>query len=260
MTKAEIIWALNKIYTQVSARSASESSDLFATMFPDSTIAKNFNMHKDKLGYVISYGLGPYFENELVKIIRKTDIFAIAFDESLNKIAQKGQMDVIVRFWMDNMVHTRYLTSVFLGHAKALDLFEAFTNVFKDRSIKLKNMIQVSRDGPNVNKKFYNDLNTYLQESDDYPELVDFGTCILHIVHGSFKTAHNDIEWETNEFLRAAYYLFKDSPSRRADYLHFTNCKLFPLKWCEIRWLENSKVMERGLTVFDNLKIYFENT
>ena len=37
-------------------------------------------------------------------------------------------MDIVVRFWDNgsNMVATRYLTSVFLGHATAKDLEEKF--------------------------------------------------------------------------------------------------------------------------------------
>lgn len=57
-------------------------------------------------------------------------MFTFSFDESLNKIAQKGQMDVIVRYWKDNQVHTRYLTSMFLGHAAATDLLKAINDVF----------------------------------------------------------------------------------------------------------------------------------
>lgn len=48
----------------------------------------------------------------------------IGFDESLNKVAQKSQMDIFVTFWDDitNQRTTRYFTSVFLKSVKAFDL------------------------------------------------------------------------------------------------------------------------------------------
>ena len=62
-------------------------------------------------------------------------------------------MDIVVRFWANNQVQTRYLTSMFLGEAAASDLLQAITNVFSTHGLNLKKMIQVSMDGPNVNKK-----------------------------------------------------------------------------------------------------------
>lgn len=83
----------------------------------------------------------------------------IGFDESLNKVAQKEQMDVSVRFCMDDgspnknsTVTSRYFGSAFWGHATASDLLNSFLLVIKD--IELKKILQISMDGPNVNFKF----------------------------------------------------------------------------------------------------------
>jgi hypothetical protein len=68
--KAEIIWALNKVLCHLSDRSSSDSCDLFPLMFPDSVIAQKFAMQKDKIAYVITYGLGPYFQNKLARELK----------------------------------------------------------------------------------------------------------------------------------------------------------------------------------------------
>ena len=54
--------------------------------------------------------------------------YVISFDESLNKVLQKEQMDIIVRFWdkEKNKVSSRYLNSQFLGHTRAADLLQKF--------------------------------------------------------------------------------------------------------------------------------------
>ena len=256
---AEILWAITQVVTHSSARSFGICSDLFKIMFPDSEIAKKFKLHKDKLGYLVTYGLGPYFQKELTNLVKECPCFCISFDESLNSVAQKGQMDMAVRFWDGNLVQTRYLTSAFLGHATAEDLLMTFLQNLKDTGLDAKKMLQVSMDGPNVNLKFLKDLKKYLGDSPSDPELLDFGTCSLHTIHGAYKTAHNNSEWNIHRFLRSLYYFFKDFPSRRADYKRITGSHLFPLKFCSIiRWVENSKVIERAVEMLPHIKKYVD--
>ena len=65
-------------------------------MFPDSDIASSFKMQKDKAAYVVTYGLCPFFQDQVSDIVRKCKFFSISFDESLNKVSQKGQMDIVI--------------------------------------------------------------------------------------------------------------------------------------------------------------------
>ncbi|KAJ8671995.1 hypothetical protein QAD02_003254 [Eretmocerus hayati] len=256
---AEIYWALDHVSNKSSLRSACNSSKLFPKMFKDSEIAKKFQMVKDKLSYSVTFGLGPYFRDELLEIVRLVDFLNVSFDESLNKIAQKGQMDIMFRFLLGDEVVTRYFSSTFLGHAKASDLLYAFKTEFAKHGIDIVNlMTQLSMDGPNVNKKFRRELCESLEVSQNSPGLIDTGTCILHIVNNSYKKGHAEVDWNVNDFLRVIYYLFKDFPTRRADFIHFTCTTLFALNFCFIRWLENAKVMQRALSMVDPLKTYVE--
>jgi hypothetical protein len=61
VTRAEVLWAMNAARQGYSYFSCNESGDLFRKMFPDSKIAENFKMERNKLSYVISHGLGPFF-------------------------------------------------------------------------------------------------------------------------------------------------------------------------------------------------------
>ena len=69
------------------------------------------------------HGLAPYFQRQLVNKIQQCEHIVVGFDESLNKVAQRQQMDLNVRFWNNetNEVETRYLTSEFLGRSSAMD-------------------------------------------------------------------------------------------------------------------------------------------
>ena len=66
VVRAEIIWALNGVMSHSSLRSNSNAAQIFQIMFPDSDIAKQFEMQKDKNSYVVTFGLGPYFQAQLV--------------------------------------------------------------------------------------------------------------------------------------------------------------------------------------------------
>lgn len=80
--RAEILWTLQYIYKHSSARSASDSTHLFPLMFPDSTIAKKLQLGRTKLGYAVTHGLGPFFQDELSNAVRQCQIYNISFDKT----------------------------------------------------------------------------------------------------------------------------------------------------------------------------------
>ena len=260
VTRAEIIFSFCHVSKQGSLRCFSEISDCFPIMFKDSEIAKKFKMHKDKLSYSITYGLGPYFQKVTANEVRNCDYFAISFDESLNKIAQKAQMDLIVRYWKNNeFVETKYLTSCFLNDVTAVGLLEGFKSGLLELNLDANKIIQVGMDGPNVNLKMLSDLKEFLTaENPDSPKIIEIGTCSLHVVNGSFKTGHAKTGWEIDKYLRASYYLFKDFPTRRGAFMCITQSYDFPLKYCSIRWIENSRVMERAKSILSKIKAYVQ--
>ena len=55
----------------------------------------------------------------LLKEAIKQNSFYVFCYESLNKISQRGQMDIHVRFLNENKIQARYFTAVFLSRARA---------------------------------------------------------------------------------------------------------------------------------------------
>lgn len=227
-------------------------------MFPDSKIAESVTVGRTKMSYLVTFGLAPFFNQILLKEIADCAKYVICFDEALNKIAQKGQMDLVIRYWntCKNRVESRYLTSVFLGHSTAKDLMEKFREGIS--GIPTKKLIQVSMDGPTVNHKFFRSLLEEEEEKGNH--IFDLGTCELHVVHGAFRTGHKASGWNLNAIFRALHQLFKDSPARRADFIAITETSTFPPKFCEVRWIENVKVAERALELLPHVKKYIENS
>lgn len=255
----EIMWSITRVTTRTSTRGAERISKTFPLLFPDSTIAQEMSLKKDKIAYCITYGLGPYFRQILLEEVQNAKTICISIDESLNKVCQSAQMDVIVRFWDSSKqeVSTRYLASIFPERCTSDGLFKAITNALKDLKLNLSNVLQVAMDGPNVNLKLHSDLLKYMEEN-GMNKILNLGTCTLHIVHNGYKTAHDSSNWNIHRLLRSLYYLFKDFPTRRADYKYYTRSSLFPLKFCSVRWLENGKVLQRALNILPHVKKYVE--
>lgn len=255
--KAEIYWALHNTVTHHSHSSSQAVTELFRHMFPDSKIAKSFKCGKTKLSYLITFGLAPYFTNELIDILKEVQHFVLLFDESFNRVTKNEQMDVHVRFWdsIQQKTVTRYLRSEFLGHCTAQDLMIKIKE--STNQIDTSKMIQISMDGPNVNKKFYRDYCLDRSTSlPDAPNLIDIGSCGLHVIHGAFKTGANATGWKLDNLLRSLYYLFNESPARRADYTAITDSEIFPLQFCSTRWIEDVNVAQRAVEIWGNICKY----
>jgi len=92
----------------------------------DSEIAKKIQLQEGKARYTITFGLACYFRQKLLGLLSTARHIVLGFDESLNKVARKQQIDVAMRFWNEavNEVDVRYLDSVFLGHTRAAELLK----------------------------------------------------------------------------------------------------------------------------------------
>ena len=185
-------------------------------MFPDSKLAKNFSLARTKCLYMQTYGIFPYLFSVLMDEIKFSDYCSISFDESMNKITQNEQMDIDIRFWnkLTNLVESRYLKSVFLGHTAASDLLNAFKSGLTD--INMDNISQVSMDGPSVNWKFYDDI-TRDRDQFELSGLINIGSCGLHVIHGMFKAGIEAVGWDLKKLLKGLFQLFHDSAARWSD-------------------------------------------
>ena len=253
--KAEILWAFETVMSHSSFNSNKNKPRLFQTMFPDSDVAKQYQMKASKCKYLITYGIAPYVEQKLLEEVKKAEVYAAIFDESLNTAMQAKQMDVLVRFWSecDGQVKTRYLGSAFMGRATADDLVNNFESTLS--KLGMLNLVQVSMDGPNVNWSFYDKLSER-RKDEQLNTLVGTGSCSLHSVHGALQTGVQAADWEVAPFLCGIFILFHDSPGRRSEYIRITGSSGFPLHFCATRWMEDLVVVEIALQLLPNITVY----
>ncbi|GBL72175.1 hypothetical protein AVEN_115162-1 [Araneus ventricosus] len=251
-----ILWSLKCINSRYSYNFCEENNKIFEKMFKDNLIAKQFSCGATKTEYVCCFRLAPYFKATLIKCLHNVEQYTVLFDETLNKASQLKQMDILVRFFYNDQIVTRYLTSAFIGHAKADDILSAFYECVE--KLKLSKILQISMDGPNVNWKFFENLQADLKKEYSH-ETLSIRCCGLHILHNSFKYGESSTGWNISEILTSLCWLFKDSPARRQDFLMLSTLKKFPLKFCKVRWLENVPAVERAIEIWPDVVSYVQN-
>ena len=123
-------------------------------------------------------------------------------------------MDIGIRFWSQEakQVEVRYWDSQFLGYATCGDLLENFSKSLV--GLDLSKIIQISMDGPSVNWCFY-DIIVKNREEMELHQLINIGSCGLHITHGSFKTGIEVTDWNIKATAKSAFQILQDSPARR---------------------------------------------
>ena len=233
-TKAEILWALNCVTSGYSNNSCSDLNSLFQVMFPDSEIAKLFQLGPDKIRYMVNFGIAPYFKSLLMDTLKKSECFVVSFDESLNEVTQLCEMDLLVRFFdhLENKVKIRYFDSRFFGHGTHKDLVKQFHDGLKD--LDPNKMYQISMDGPSVNMKFLEEISKE-RKADEQHQLINIGSCGLHTIHGALKTGAEKANWKIKETLKEAFQVLHDTPARREDYESVTGSTIYPLYFCATR-------------------------
>ncbi|XP_058873644.1 uncharacterized protein LOC117967216 isoform X2 [Acipenser ruthenus] len=252
--EAEIRWAVKVVLSRYSFNSCTDVPKLFSSMFPDSDIAQHFSCSATKCAYLVCFGLAPYFKERLIEEVRLSNCYAVSFNVCLNEVTQTDQVDLVISYWneKDGKVAVRYLGSEFLGHTRAEELLESFK--WSLTPLDPKKLLHMAMDGPRVNWKFLRDLEVDRKEEDPtLPDLINLGSCGLHVVHSSLQYGANETGWMLGELLGALWQLFHDTPAWRDDYTQITGSTRFPLKFCPHRWVEDLKVAERALELWPNV-------
>ena len=139
--------------------------------------------------------LTPFYKQNIMNQFTPKDTeppyFVLCFDEAFSIVSnQKHFVRHLIYF--DEYLqgkHRLYFNSQFMGHAQASHLIHSLIEVLKDLDYVNK-MIQVFMDWPIVNWFLLDKLSSHQKEENaNGPDLMNIGSCVLHIVHGSFGTA-----------------------------------------------------------------------
>ena len=137
---------------------------------------QSFSCGATKRVYLACFGIYPYFHELLIEKIRAVKYYTLSFDENLNRIDQKKQMHMIVRFWdsESKSVTERYFNSEFISYATAADMLTHLKNGMA--LLNPSSLVQIFIDGPNVNWKFYHNLFQE-RKGEELPDLLNIACC-----------------------------------------------------------------------------------
>lgn len=258
--KAEIVWALNCVKNNFSFASNIGNANIFLTMFPDSEIAKQYNMSETKCKYIVQFAIAPYVKELLLDDFRSSP-FTFKFDESTTKQVKK-QYDGYVQYFSKthNRVISAYTGSLFVGHCRSKDLIQHFFEFGTQLQWDVKYLLHLGMDGPNVNLAFQKDLISILKNEYN-KKIVDIGTCSLHPVHTAYGKGLKTLSIDVEKFTQELHFFFKYSSARREDFglaSDVTNVKTANmLRHVSSRWLSIRQVLKRIIEQWDNLVEYF---
>ncbi|KAK7880781.1 hypothetical protein WMY93_032594 [Mugilogobius chulae] len=250
--RAEICWAVKVVTSQYSYKSCEDVGDVFRTMFPDSDIAKNFNCDEERVGYLTTFGIAPHFSSLMKSRAAEESEYVLHFDQRFNIEMEKRQLDVNIRFWNDNQIKTRYLTSLSMDHQTAEQMCSEIKKACTE--IGFHKLLQLSLDGSKVDWKLFSKVQENI-ESETGKKMLDVGSCGLHVLHNSFRSGCVSTKWKLSSALKSLKDLFKEESVQR-DFTEVTGSTSFPLDFCNNRWIENVIVAERVLQILPSIKAY----
>ncbi|CAM4988142.1 unnamed protein product [Rotaria socialis] len=201
VSQAEILWALKSVQNVFSYKNSDDIGKLFRTMFQDSKIAQKFSIQHSKISYVIAHGLWPYFRDLLIKDIKNCEGFVLCFDEQTNNQNNK-QLDLYFRYW---------------NHAQANVVVDGILGAFRTDGIDISKLLMLSRDNPNVNKTVDKMINDAMKKKVN-AELLNIGTCNLHVIHNGFRAGTTETIWHVENFCMNIWSWFQKSPARQEDF------------------------------------------
>lgn len=184
------------------------------------------------------------------------------YDETTSKANNQKEMQIKILYWSKskNEICARHLQTFYIQHAKAEDLLDKLNAVIINYKLNNRNLISLSSDGPNVNKKVFRLLNMELISLRN-SGLIDIGTCNLHVVNNAFLAGLQEFGESVADLAVAIKYFFKDKPSRQKDYEDCQTKLRIPhnrfIKHVASRWLTLEVAASRLLEQWPAILEYF---
>ena len=161
-------------------------ADLMPHLFPDSMVAKVYDIRRTKLVYFATHGLYPYFHEKLVKNLKDRP-YSLNFDEST--VNGESQLDINVSYLTPELlVEKRCLTTVALqGGTTGKELALLVMEQLNSRNIDPLKMMSVSTDGCAAMIGVLNGAQKVLR--DIIPTLPIWGGCADHDLANVIKSS-----------------------------------------------------------------------
>ena len=183
--KAEIIQNLYLVDHNQGFSSGNNDNSCFKRVFPNSNTACGYSQSETKAKYMIQFGIAPYVFEKLSEDIHGKP-FSFQFDETSTQQVKKQYDEYIsIYFSTHKKIATEYCGLLFVCHCTLDDLVNHFFEFMEKLKLNLLLLLVLGMDGPSVNRSFEKKLKAGLEEN-YATQILDIGTCSLHIVNSAF--------------------------------------------------------------------------
>uniref|UniRef100_H3BH34 HAT C-terminal dimerisation domain-containing protein n=1 Tax=Latimeria chalumnae TaxID=7897 RepID=H3BH34_LATCH len=235
---------------------------LFADIFPDSEIAKNYSAAKTKTTCKLNGALKPYFLEETVKHLQK-EPFSLSTDGSNNTGIQKMNPITVKLFDVNHIYHQFLDIGITVGRhsATAEVIFEGTDHCLQQYNVPWYNCVNFSLDNTSVNTGKHNSLMSRAKEK---TKDIYICGCLCHIIHITASKASAEFAQETgfdlDDYCIDVSYWFTKSTKRKAglEYCQFCDQDYkTAIDHVSTRWLSLEMATNRILQLYRSLKSHF---
>ena len=216
---AEIRLALAAVEGNLGYKSLDSILPTLKVMDPNSTVWRDLTMGRAKLSYSISDGIGPHLHETTIQRARESTSFSLSLDSaSTHRGGLTKDLDIHISYW--DSIKSEAIESLLAITEMSSETAEILKNVvltvLDQEGLKMKNLLAVSRDNPNVNKRLVKLLKEEANAKGS--KLIDFGSCVLHTVHNAFEKGLNQLSVDIPSLAQCLHGFFKYSTIRREQF------------------------------------------
>ena len=198
------------------------------------------------------------FLQELCTILKNVKS-SLLIDES-NQIQNEKFLNILVKFFWEGRVHTRFYQSVIVNKATAHNIVSALCESLQKDGIPWSNVIQLMTDSPHVMRGKKSGVLARVKQ-EHAPNIVDVGGCSLHHVANAVSHATSALGDEVENFALDVFAFFKHRSGLLKDFRGMQTILDLPthriLRFVSTRWLSVLPVVERLLEQLPALRVFF---
>ena len=256
--KAELQIAALTVEHNLSFNLSDHRTQMMKNAYPDSAIGKCVTCGRKKTAAIIRNVLGKQQFEDLCEIL-KSNKFSICVDESSTDMSTTKVLSIVVRTSINFKANDFFFSLVKVTAADAETIYQTIMKVFNDAGINVtENLISFAADGANAMTGRNNSVASRFKAI--CPHIIIM-KCICHSFALCASYACLKLPNFVESTVRDIYNYVQNSPKRIAQLEEIIGLledkprKL--LHPCQTRWLSLEKVVNRILTLYEPLKIYF---
>ena len=264
--KAEVMHTNFIVQHNISFLTADHLAPLYAKMFPDSKIARNFKCSRTKTTCILNEAMRPALKTELVNHMIEHP-FGLINDGSSDSGVKKMNAMCVHIFDVNRSKRVEckfYDMCVTTGEdcSKAYSLFDAINNSFISDDIGWDNAVSIGLDNTNSNMGNNNSLKSRILKKNPNCFVAGCNCHLSHLAASKGGKAFAEVSgFDVEDHQIDLYYFFKGSSRRKGILLEYSD--FVGLEWESIiryvktRWLSLEKCCDKEIRKFPALRSMF---